>query len=346
MIRPIFYEDDAVVVLDQALLPDREVYVKCRTVEDAARAITSMQVRGAPLIGVTAAYGMALAARGCRGGEAEFLACYDKAGRLLASTRPTAVNLFWGIESMKRFAATVSSLPYEERNAALLDEARRIHAEDTAMCRAMGRHGAGLLADGETVMTHCNAGALATAGYGSALGVFRAAREAGLSVNIVARETRPLLQGSKLTAWELITDGFEVTVIPDNAGAHMMKRGLIDRVITGADRIAANGDTANKIGTYDLAIIARHHGIPFHIVAPYSTIDFSLPDGSGIPIEERDADEIRRMGDIPLTPATARVYNPAFDVTPAELITSIINEEGVATAPYTESLKRLCGDKP
>jgi len=333
-------------MLDQALLPGKEVYVKCRTVEEAASTITSMQVRGAPLIGVTAAYGMALAARTCLGDETEFLACLEKAGRLLAATRPTAVNLFWGIETMKRFAATISHLPHEERAAALMKEAQRVHAEDTEMCRAMGRHGAQLLNDGETVMTHCNAGALATAGYGSALGVFRAAREAGLNINIVARETRPLLQGSRLTAWELITDGFEVTVIPDNAGAHMMKRGLIDRVITGADRIAANGDTANKIGTYDLAIIARHHGIPFHIVAPYSTIDFSLADGSGIPIEERDKDEIRRMEDIPLTPPTARVYNPAFDVTPAGLIASIVTEEGVATAPLGDSLKRLCGDKP
>jgi len=341
--EPIQFKDGKVTILDQTRLPMDEVWLICEDVDSVVRAISSMQVRGAPLIGVTAAYGMALAGASLTGDATSFLEGMEEAGRLLGATRPTAVNLFWGIARMKKLAALVKGLSAPKRAAALMREAHVVREEDIAMCRAMGRHGASLISDGETIMTHCNAGALATAGYGSALGVIRAAVEKGLSIRVIARETRPLLQGSRLTAWELARDGIDVTVIPDGSAAHFMKKGMVDRVIVGADRIAANGDTANKIGTYDLAIVAGEHGIPFHIAAPHSTVDFSLPDGSGIPIEERPAGEVSQLAGAQLVPDGVSVRNPAFDVTPAAMITSIITEKGLATAPYTESLSRLLG---
>ncbi len=332
-------------VLDQTLLPGKEIWVDCTSVESVATAIVTMQVRGAPLIGVVAAYGLAVAAAHLQGDAASFKLGYEAAAASLAGTRPTAVNLFWAIERMKRAAAGISHLPSHERYAVLANEAVAVHQEDLAMCRAIGTHGGALVADGEVIMTHCNAGALATGGYGTALGVVRGALEQGKRVSVVARETRPLHQGSRLTAWELARDGIEVTVIPDSSAAHLMRTGHIDRVVVGADRIAANGDTANKIGTYDLALVAHAHGIPMHIAAPYSTVDFDLDDGSQIPIEMRTDDEIRELGQTLLVANGAEVWNPAFDVTPARWITSIITEAGVAEPPFSESLRQLLADK-
>jgi methylthioribose-1-phosphate isomerase len=292
---------------------------------------------------VSAAYGVALAAAACPADASveAFRAAVVRAVRKLAATRPTAVNLFWALSRMERVARTVEGLRQPDRARRLMDEAHAIRLEDVAMCEAIGRHGASLVADGETIMTHCNAGALATAGYGSALGVLRAAVEQGRRIRVLARETRPLHQGARLTAWELARDGIDVTVIPDSAAAHLMRTLRVDRVIVGADRIAANGDTANKIGTYDLAIIAREHGIPFHVAAPHSTVDFSLATGDSIPIEQRSAAEVAGFGTQRLVPEGVPVLNPAFDVTPARYITSIITEAGIAEPPYSESLARL-----
>jgi methylthioribose-1-phosphate isomerase len=340
-VEPIYFKNGAVVVLDQSLLPGAEVWLRCTDVLDMARVIKSLKVRGAPLIGVSAAFGVALAALRSTSPAPEFLKDIQCATGMLAATRPTAVNLFWALQRMSEKAREVAALPPGERGAALVEEAEKVRIEDIAMCRSIGKHGAVLLSDGETVMTHCNAGALATAGYGTALGVLRTAVAQGKRIKVIARETRPVLQGARLTAWELSRDGIDVTVIPDAAAAHIMKKGLVHRVIVGADRIAANGDTANKIGTYDLALVAAAHGIPFHVAAPHSTVDFSLPDGSGIPIEERSADEVSVFNSATVTPDAAHVMNPAFDVTPAAFISSIITEAGVALPPFSESLARL-----
>ena len=340
-IEPIRFANGTTLVIDQTLLPEKEVWVECRSVEEIAHAIRTMQVRGAPLIGVSAAFGLAMHASSGPATAREFLDGFESAARLLRATRPTAVNLFWAIDRMCRVARSSADLSQEQRAAALLAEAEGIRTEDLDMCRRIGRFGASLIEDGETVMTHCNAGALATAGYGTALGAFRAAREAGKTIHVLARETRPLLQGARLTAWELQKDGVPVTVVPDNAGAHLLGAGEVDRVIVGADRIAGNGDTANKIGTYDLAIVAREHGIPFHVAAPYSTVDFSLEDGSGIPIEERGESEVTQLTGQRVVPEGVPVRNPAFDVTPARYITSIITEAGIAHPPLVVSLAAL-----
>ncbi len=341
-VEPIRIEEGRVLVLDQTLLPGEEKWFECRTSSDVEVAIKTMQVRGAPLIGVVAAFGAALAAKPLAGGAAAFLDGMEQAISRLAATRPTAVNLFWALERIRTQTIRVAGLAPGQRAAALFAEAEAIRVEDVRMCREMGRHGATLIADGETIMTHCNAGALATAGYGTALGVIRAAVEAGRRVKVLARETRPLLQGARLTAWELSRDGIDVTVIPDGSAAWLMKTGRVDRVIVGADRIAANGDTANKIGTYDLALVAREHKVPFHIAAPYSTVDLSLADGKDIPIEERGMDEVTRLGGNLLAPVGVPARNPAFDVTPAGLITSIITQAGIATPPFADSLPKLC----
>ncbi len=332
-------------ILDQTRLPASEIWCRCQDVASVCQAIVTMQVRGAPLIGIVAAYGLAIAATGCAGDGAEFRSVFDEAANRLAATRPTAVNLFWAIKRMQDKALAVAALSPLARAEALVAEALDIHDEDVAMCRAIGEFGGALVQDGETIMTHCNAGALATGGYGTALGVIRGAIEQGKRVRVVARETRPLHQGSRLTAWELARDGIDVTVIPDSSAAHLMRTGKIHRVVVGADRIAANGDTANKIGTYDLALVAHHHGVPFHVAAPYSTVDFSLPDGAGIPIEERSEGEMRGMGCQLLVPDKAAVWNPAFDVTPAGWITSFITEAGVAEPPFLNSLQRLLAGK-
>lgn len=336
----VVFENWKLDILDQALLPRREERVICSSTSQVAHAIRTMQVRGAPLIGVVAAYGLAIAGRELDR-DSNFRGGMEKAAELLGQTRPTAVNLFWAIDRMMRVAREVQGLAHDERCGRLADEAVAIHEEDVEMCRTMGRHGAALIAHGETIMTHCNAGALATGGYGSALGVIRAAVEAGKQVRVLARETRPLLQGARLTAWELARDGISVSVIPDSAAAHFMRTTRVDRVIVGADRIAANGDTANKIGTYDLAIVAREHGIPFHVAAPYSTVDFSLSDGDGIPIEERGEEEVTMQGDTRLVAQGVPARNPAFDVTPARYITSIITQAGVAAPPFESSLREL-----
>ena len=327
-IQPICWDDGAVVILDQRRLPQVEVYLRCTGVGEVAEAIRTLAVRGAPLIGIAAAYGIALAAQG---EPRDRRARVAQAAAELRATRPTAHNLFWAIDRM--VARAEAGADGEE----VLAEARRIHAEDAETCAQIGAHGAALLPPGATVMTVCNAGALATGGSGTALGVIRAARAAGNPVQVVACETRPLLQGARLTVWELLREGIPVTMITDSMAGAVMQRGGVETVIAGADRIARNGDTANKIGTYTLAVLARHHGIPFYVAAPLSTVDLSIPDGSHIPIEERAPEEVRRFGDTPTAPEDAPVMNPAFDVTPHELITAIITERGVLYPPYEEA---------
>jgi methylthioribose-1-phosphate isomerase len=342
MFPTIDWQDDAVVMIDQRKLPASEVWVRCRTAPEVAKAIKTMVIRGAPAIGVAAAMGVALGMkRSTATGTAKFAAEFQKTCDLLAGTRPTAVNLFWAIDRMKRtFGDAVhAGASVAEIQAVLEREARAIEAEDVRSCREMGRHGATLVPDPARVLTHCNAGALATAGYGTALGVIRAAVEAGKRVSVLADETRPFLQGARLTAWELVRDGIETTVITDNMAGALMRQGLIDLVVVGADRIAANGDVANKIGTYSVAVLAREHGIPFYVAAPVSTVDLATPDGSGIPIEERPAREVTHVGGTRLTPDGAKVRNPAFDVTPAVLVTAIVTERGICRAPYLDSLR-------
>jgi methylthioribose-1-phosphate isomerase len=343
--RPtIEWTDEGVVMIDQRKLPAAEVYVTCRTAAEVARAIKTMVIRGAPAIGVAAAMGIALGMRRSRAtGTKQFTTEFQTVCNAMAATRPTAVNLFWAIERMKRTFtdAAQSGCSVAEITRRLVAEACRIHDEDVESCRALGRHGASLVPDGARILTHCNAGALATAGFGTALGVVRAAAEQGKKVAVLADETRPFLQGARLTAWELLRDGIDTTVITDNMAGAMMRLGQVDLVIVGADRIAANGDVANKIGTYGVAVLAKEHGIPFYVAAPLSTLDSTTPDGSAIPIEERDGREVTHMGGARLTPDGARVRNPAFDVTPSNYVTAIITERGIAKPPYLESLAQL-----
>lgn len=334
------WRDGRLVLLDQTLLPNQEVYREYSECTAVARAIVDMVVRGAPAIGVTAAFGVVLAARALASRPAaEFAAGMDAACRLLAGTRPTAVNLFWAIERMGRvISGHPSSSPAEVADL-LEQEALNILAEDVASNRRMGRFGAGLLPARATVLTHCNAGALATAGYGTALGVIRAAAESGKTIQVFADETRPFLQGARLTAWELMRDRIPVTLITDNMAGYKLSRNEVDAVIVGADRVARNGDVANKIGTYGLAVLARENRVPFYVAAPLSTVDLSLADGSCIPIEERDPREVTHVGAEQIAPDGAVVWNPAFDVTPARLVTAIITDAGVALPPYEETLR-------
>ena len=343
MLPTIAREGDAVVMIDQRKLPAAEVYVRCKTASEVARAIKTMVIRGAPAIGVAAAMGIALgirksAATGTQKLAAEFYRICEQ----MAATRPTAVNLFWAIERMKRaFAKAVAAGESVDQIKDRLDrEAQTIHDEDVASCRAMGAFGAEVVPADARILTHCNAGALATAGYGTALGVIRGAVEAGKRVAVFADETRPFLQGARLTAWELVRDGIPTTVITDNMSGALMRQGKVDLVVVGADRIAANGDTANKIGTYGVAVLAREHKIPFYVAAPLSTIDLNCLDGSTIPIEERNRKEVTHVGGTQVAPDGAEIWNPAFDVTPHRLIAGIITERGIFRAPYTESLKR------
>jgi len=324
-------EDDArLFVLDQRLLPVETTYLTYDDVAGAATSIRDMVVRGAPAIGITAAYGMTLAARQARGrNAADYVAAMQEAGRQLEATRPTAVNLAWAVRRCLSLAADHSSEDGEARWHAMADLARRIHRDDVASCRAMGKLGAALMPEGVTLLTHCNAGALATGGYGTALGVVRATAEAGKLAGIYATETRPYLQGARLTAWELAEDGLPVTVITDSMVAHCMKEGRIGAVVVGADRIANNGDVANKIGTYGHAQLAKAHGIPFYVAAPWSTVDLDMETGGAIPIEQRARDELAVVGNRVLVPEGVPVYNPAFDVTPAALVTKIVTERGV-----------------
>jgi methylthioribose-1-phosphate isomerase len=339
----IVRENDTVVMIDQRKLPVEEVYVRCRTAPEVARAIKTMVIRGAPAIGVAAAMGIAIGMRASAAtGTQKFAAEFYRICELMAATRPTAVNLFWAIERMKRsFAAAAEAGESVSQIKDRLDqESQAIHDDDVASCRAIGAFGAEVVPADAVILTHCNAGALATAGYGTALGVIRGAVEAGKRVTVLADETRPFLQGARLTAWELIRDGIETTVITDGMAGAIMRTGHIDLVVVGADRIAANGDTANKIGTYTVAVLAREHSIPFYVAAPLSTIDLDTPDGSGIPIEERSPREVTHLGGRQIAPAGALIRNPAFDVTPHHFIAGIITERGIFRAPYLESLKR------
>jgi len=344
MLPTIEWKDDAVVMIDQRKLPTAEVYVTCRTAKDVAKAIKTMVIRGAPAIGVAAAMGIALGMRRSTAtGTKQFVTEFQRNCDLMAGTRPTAVNLFWAIDRMKKTFtdAAQRGLSVAELKVRLEDEARAIHDEDVQSCRTMGAHGASLVPESARILTHCNAGALATAGYGTALGVIRAAAEQGKRVAVLADETRPFLQGARLTAWELVKDGIDTTVITDNMAASMMRLQQVDLVVVGADRIAANGDVANKIGTYGVAVLAKEHGIPFYVAAPISTVDLGTPDGSRIPIEERNDREVTHVGSSRLTPAGARIRNPAFDVTPSRYVTAIITERGIARAPYEESLSEM-----
>ncbi|HJZ71328.1 MAG TPA: S-methyl-5-thioribose-1-phosphate isomerase [Vicinamibacterales bacterium] len=343
MLPTIAREEDVVVMIDQRKLPAEEVYVRCKTAPEVARAIRTMVIRGAPAIGVAAAMGIAVGMRKSKAtGTQKFAAEFHKICELMAATRPTAVNLFWAIERMKRvFAETAQAGASVEQIKDRLDaEAQAIHDEDVASCRALGAFGAEVVPAEARVLTHCNAGALATAGYGTALGVIRGAVEQGKNVAVFADETRPFLQGARLTAWELVRDGIDTTIITDNMSGALMRQGRVDLVVVGADRIAANGDTANKIGTYGVAVLAREHRIPFYVAAPLSTIDLDTPDGQHIPIEERSAREVTHVGAAQLAPAGAHVWNPAFDVTPHEYIAGIITERGIFRPPYAESLRR------
>jgi methylthioribose-1-phosphate isomerase len=343
MLPTISRTPEAVVMIDQRKLPGVELYVSCRTAPEVARAIKSMVIRGAPAIGVAAAYGIALGMRRSRASGTQKLAAeFFKICELMAATRPTAVNLFWAIDQMKQAFADAATAG--ESVAQIKDRldatAQRIHDDDVESCRAIGRHGATVVPDGARILTHCNAGALATAGYGTALGVIRGAVEAGKQVTVLADETRPFLQGARLTAWELVRDGIDTTVITDNMAGALMAQRHIDLVVVGADRIAANGDVANKIGTYTVAVLAQEHGIPFYVAAPASTVDLATADGTAIPIEERPAREVTHVGSTRLAPEGARVRNPAFDVTPNRLVSAIITERGIFRAPYLESLAR------
>jgi methylthioribose-1-phosphate isomerase len=343
MLPTIDLQDDVIVMVDQRKLPAQEVYVRCRTAPEVAKAIRTMVIRGAPAIGVAAAYGIALGMkRSAAKGTNQFAVEFQKLCDLMAGTRPTAVNLFWAIDRLKAVfaAAAQAGESPEEISARLLREAQAIHDEDVANCRLMGGHGAAIVPDNARVLTHCNAGALATAGYGSALGVIRAAVEQGKRIAVFADETRPFLQGARLTAWELVRDGINTTVITESMAGPLMRAKEIDVVVVGADRIAANGDTANKIGTYTVAVLAHEHGVPFYVAAPLSTIDLATPDGDTIPIEERDQREVSHLGSSRITPIGAHIRNPAFDVTPHRYIAGIITERGILRPPFTESLKQ------
>jgi methylthioribose-1-phosphate isomerase len=344
MLPTIARENDVLVMIDQRKLPAHEVYVRCQTPAEIARAIKTMVIRGAPAIGVAAAYGIAIGMRKSQAtGTQKLAAEFYKVCELMASTRPTAVNLFWAIDRMKRtFAAATNAGESVQQIQDKLDrEAQAIHDEDVASCRAMGAFGAAIIPDEGRILTHCNAGALATAGYGTALGVIRGAVAAGKHVAVFADETRPFLQGARLTAWELVREGIPTTVITDNMVGALMRQGRVNVVVVGADRVAANGDTANKIGTYGVAVLAREHGIPFYVAAPLSTIDLATTDGSEIPIEERNPKEVTTVGTTRLTPEGASVWNPAFDVTPQRLIAGFITDRGIVRPPYVETLKRL-----
>jgi methylthioribose-1-phosphate isomerase len=343
MLSPVSWSDSGVHIIKQTLLPDQEVWVDLQTIDEVARAIRCLDIRGAPAIGVAAALGMAHAARLYPGNDPlELSRSVAEAGDVLAGTRPTAVNLFWAIDRMKKKLGDLSGQDAAAIRAGLLEEAQRIREEDIQACQAIGKHGAGFMPDKGGVLTHCNAGALATGGYGTALGVIRAAREAGKDIHVYADETRPLLQGARLTTWELMRDGIPVTLICDNAAGHLMRLGKVQACVVGADRIAQNGDAANKIGTYSVAVLAHRHGIPFYVAAPTSTVDLSLQTGDQIPIEERDACEITTPRDTCFAPEDIAVFNPAFDVTPNNLIHAIITENGVASHPnMTEELKAL-----
>jgi methylthioribose-1-phosphate isomerase len=334
--------DRAVALLDQRLLPNEEQYDVVRDVESVAHAIECLAVRGAPAIGIAAAYGIVLAAASAEDQDTRaFERAVEQASERLRRTRPTAVNLAWALARMGRVTGEIAPRSGAERLARLAHEARSIHGEDVAACKAIGAAGAAHVPEGATILTHCNAGALATGGYGTALGVVRAARDAGKRVRVIACETRPVLQGARLTAWELARDGFDVTVVTDSMVAQLMRRGAITLAVVGADRVARSGDVANKIGTYGVACLAHAHGVPFYVAAPWSTVDLACPDGEAIPIEQRSEGEVLSFAGTAVAPAGVRAHNPAFDVTPAQLVTAIFTERGVVAPPGEATLARL-----
>jgi methylthioribose-1-phosphate isomerase len=336
MIETIRWTDGGVVMIDQTRLPLAETYVTCTDYQQVADAIRSMVIRGAPAIGVAAAMGIALGMQ-----HAESVAEFDQICETLSRTRPTAVNLFWAVERMRRRFSELHGRPIDEIRRELIAEARQIRREDIASNECIGRNGAALIPDGKTVLTHCNAGALATAGYGTALGVIRSAVASGKRIDVLAGETRPFLQGARLTVWELQHDNIPATLITDNMAGHFLHSGRIGCVVVGADRIAANGDVANKIGTYSLAVLAKENGVPFYVAAPTSTLDLSLASGDQIPIEQRASAEVTHVHGVQVAPTGTAVENPAFDVTPHRYLTAIVTERGLATAPYAEALRKL-----
>jgi len=338
LFRPLYREGGELRMLDQRLLPGDEAWLRLSRAPEIAVAIRDMAVRGAPAIGVAAAYGAAFSLRSGR--STPMAERFATARRLLASTRPTAVNLFWALERMQQRFEREAGAGDAAVEAALVEEADAIAAEDIEACRAIGRHGAELLRGERAVLTHCNAGALATAGYGTALGVIRGAVEAGKRIRVLADETRPFLQGARLTAWELSRDGIPVELITDGMAGHFLSRGEVEAVVVGADRIAANGDVANKIGTYGLGVLAKENGIPFYVAAPTTTVDLACPDGAAIPIEERSPAEVLRFAGVPIAPEGVSARHVAFDVTPARYVTAIVTERGIARPPYGESLRR------
>lgn len=343
LIPTVAWRDGAVVLIDQRKLPAEEVFLKLRTVEEVAQAIETMVVRGAPAIGVTAALGVLVAVRAIDASEpVAFWNALEASFQRLSATRPTARNLFWAIERMRAVAERHQKSALPEVAKALEHEALAILEEDVAVCQALGQAGATLIDEGAMVLTHCNAGGLATAGYGTAGGVIRTAHYQGKTISVYVDETRPFLQGSRLTAWEFARDGIPIQLITDNMAGHFLQQGAVDLVIVGADRIAANGDTANKIGTYTLALLAREHEVPFYVGAPTSTVDLSLPSGADIPIEERSPEEVTTWAGERVAPEGIGVANPAFDITPSKLITAIITERGIVRAPYEETLQAIC----
>jgi len=341
MVPTIEWKDNAVVMIDQRILPAKQEYVVCTDYEQVADAIRTMVIRGAPAIGCAAAMGVAVGV--LHADEDNLDAEFDKICETLAGTRPTAVNLFWAIDRMRKLyqAERAKGVTIDELRARLIAEGEEVLREDIEINKAIGRHGATLMPDTGNVMTHCNAGALATGGYGTALGVIRGAIESGKPVAVLANETRPFMQGSRLTVWELQQDDIPVTLMTDNMAGHTMRAGRVQAVVVGADRIAGNGDVANKIGTYSVAVLAKENGIPFYVAAPISTIDYELTSGDQIPIEERAAEEVTHVHGAAIAPEGTQVMNPAFDVTPSKYVTAIITQHGVAQAPYTESLRAL-----
>jgi methylthioribose-1-phosphate isomerase len=347
MIQTLEWTEKGVRFIDQTKLPTEETYITCKTYEQVADAIRNMVVRGAPAIGVAAAMGIALGMKNSKAETgAELKRDFDQICEAIGKTRPTAVNLFWAIRRMREKFESLRVRPLPQIKKTLVEEAQRMHAEDIAANQVMGRYGATLMPASGGVLTHCNAGALATCGYGTALGVIRAAVEQGKKINVYADETRPFLQGSRLTAWELMKDGIPTTVISDNMAGAIMKQGKIGAIVVGADRIAANGDVANKIGTYSVAVLAKEHAIPFYVAAPWSTVDMNMPDGDGIPIEQRSPREVTHHAGKQLAPDGVLVENPAFDVTPGKYITAIITERGVAKPPNADSLRELAQTAP
>ena len=337
-VETIEWTPDGVVMIDQTKLPRETVFVTCRTYREMADAIRNMVIRGAPAIGVAGAMGVALGVLESEDLDTEIPVICDT----LARTRPTAVNLFWAIDRMKNLYDSIRTLPLPEIRNRMVAEAKLVREEDIAINEAMGANGAPLVPDGKTVLTHCNAGALATAGFGTALGVIRAAVREGKKIDVFVDETRPFLQGTRLTAWELQRDGIQTTIITDNMAGHFLKSGRIGCVVVGADRIAANGDVANKVGTYSVAVLAKENNVPFYVAAPISTLDLTLESGDQIPIEQRPEKEVTHLGGVHLAPEGVSVANPAFDVTPNRYVTAIITEKGVARAPFKESLRTLC----